>query len=104
MANIRRNNRHNLRLRVNEDEYWDFCINKDSFGEYDFSGNSLNKECLASYIDMGSSDSVDGDMLYGLPEYSWEEFSIPSVMMVTRTPSPTSTLRSSSDMAFPIAS
>ena len=72
MANIRRNNRHNLRLRVNEDEYWDFCINKDSFGEYVFSGNSLNKECLASYIDMGSSDSVDGDILYGLPEYSWE--------------------------------
>lgn len=72
MANIRRNNRHNLRLRVNEDEYWDFYVNKDSFGGYALSGSNLNEECLASYIDMASDGAVSGDTLYSSPNYSWD--------------------------------
>ena len=32
MANLKENNINNLQLRVNKDEYWDFCIDRDSYG------------------------------------------------------------------------
>lgn len=34
MNNILHNNYNNLRLTINNDEYWDFCINKDSYQTY----------------------------------------------------------------------
>ena len=34
MANLKVNNYHRLKLRINKDEYWDFFVNKDSYGHY----------------------------------------------------------------------
>ena len=34
MANLKDNNYHNLKIRVNKDEYWDFFINKDAYGRF----------------------------------------------------------------------
>ena len=34
MANLKDNNYHNLKIRVNKEEYWEFLINKDSFGKF----------------------------------------------------------------------
>ena len=34
MANLKVNNYHNLKLRINKDEYWDFFVNKDAYGYF----------------------------------------------------------------------
>ena len=62
MANIINNNFHNLKLKVNYDEYWDFFINKDSFPSYSREG--LSTECLISYIDVNNKDCIVDNKLY----------------------------------------
>ena len=32
MANLKVNNYHIVKLRINKDEYWDFFLNRDSYG------------------------------------------------------------------------
>ena len=32
MANLKVNNYHVVKLRINKDEYWDFFLNRDSYG------------------------------------------------------------------------
>ena len=75
MSNILNNNYHNLKLRVNLDEYWDFFINKDRMyaGECDFSGAALQDRCLVSYIDTERSECVGDKWLYSMDSYSWED-------------------------------
>ena len=73
MANLKDNNYHNLKIRVNKDEYWDFFINKDSFGRYSWNSNSMYDNCLISYIDTTLPECVSGDTwLYSTDEYQWE--------------------------------
>jgi hypothetical protein len=71
MANIINNNFHNLKLKVNYDEYWDFFINKDSFPSYSREG--LSTECLISYIDVNNKDCIVDNKLYGNADYIWDD-------------------------------
>ena len=73
MANLKENNYHNLKLRVNKDEYWDFFINKDSFGPYNYNPNVMYDACLISYIDTTIPECVSGDTwLFSTDSYQWE--------------------------------
>ena len=73
MANLKDNNYHNLKIRVNKDEYWDFFINKDSYGYYNASGKYMYDRCLISYIDSSLSECVSVDnWLYSTDSYQWE--------------------------------
>ena len=72
MSNLRENNRHNLRLVVNEDDYWDFFIDRDPFSYYSF-GDNLYDNCLISYIDACNPDCISGDTwLFSDWNYQWE--------------------------------
>lgn len=70
MNNILHNNFNNLRLTLNNDEYWDFCINKDSYQTY-FPKQGLQDNCLISYIDSDDPDCVFFDKLYSKNAYNW---------------------------------
>ena len=73
MANLKENNYHNLKLRVNKDEYWDFFINKDAYGYYNSNSNSMYDKCLISYIDSSLDECHSGDTwLYSTDKYQWE--------------------------------
>ena len=73
MANLKDNNYHNLKLRVNKDEYWDFFINKDAYGRYSFNSNTMYDNCLISYIDTSLPECYSGDTwLFSTKDYQWE--------------------------------
>ena len=73
MANLKVNNYHNIKLRINKDEYWDFFVNKDSYGPYNAPGGLYDK-CLVSYIDMSDRSCYSGNTwLYGKEGYTWDE-------------------------------
>ncbi len=73
MANLKENNYHNLKLRVNKDEYWDFFINKDSYGSFNFSSKNMYDNCLISYIDASLPECYSGDTwLFSSSNYQWE--------------------------------
>lgn len=73
MSNIKQNNRHNLKLKINMDEYWDFHIDKDGYTAYGQNSSSgLTTNCLISYIDACNVECSNGDeWLYSLKGYSW---------------------------------
>lgn len=72
MANLKVNNYHNLKLRINKDEYWDFYVNKDAYGSFKLNG--LYDDCLISYIDMCDSACTDGsEWIYSNEKYSWDK-------------------------------
>lgn len=75
MANLKVNNYYSFKLIPNEDEYWDFYLNKDSFGAYKIPSCAFSDDCLLSYIDMGDSACIsqDGKWLYSKKEYTWED-------------------------------
>ncbi len=67
MANLKVNNHHNLRLRVNKDEYWDFFVNRDSYGM----GRDLSSDgCLISSIDLNEATN---EFIYSNPNYIWDK-------------------------------
>lgn len=70
MANLKDNNFHNLKLRVNKDEYWDFFIDKDAYGSFNSSSDIFNDKCLISYFDL--SETATDEWLYGDGTYTWE--------------------------------
>ena len=73
MSNLKVNNYNNLKLRINKDEYWDFYVNKDSFGAYNGYGAKLYDNCLISYIDSSDDDCVSGNTwLFSKNNYQWE--------------------------------
>ena len=69
MANLKVNNYHRLRLRINKDEYWDFFVNKDSYGHY---GNNADN-CLISYMDLTHADCDDSGWIKSESEYGWAD-------------------------------
>lgn len=72
MSNIINNNFHNLRIKLNYDEYWDFFLNKDNFGYYNFNSSSIYDKCLISYIDSELDECVVDNFLYSVNSYRWE--------------------------------
>ena len=73
MSNLKENNLHVIRTRLNKDEYWDLFVNNDSFLPYDFNGDYLYDNCLISYIDMCDADCTDGsEWIYSKKDYQWE--------------------------------
>ena len=72
MANLKVNNYHNLKLRINLDEYWDFYVNKDSYGSFRIN-DGLYDNCLISYIDMCDQECSDkSEWVYSKENYSWD--------------------------------
>ena len=72
MANLKENNRHNLKLMLNYDEYWDFFLDLDGYAPYSF-GSGMYDDCLISYIDACNPNCFSGDTwLYSTDDYSWE--------------------------------
>ena len=73
MANLKDNNYHKLRMRVNKDEYWDFFIAHDDFGSFTYNSDNMYDKCLISYIDASLPECVGRDnWLYGAYQYQWE--------------------------------
>jgi hypothetical protein len=73
MANLKVNNYDNLKLRINLDEYWDFYVNKDSYGSYRLP-SGLYDNCLISYIDLcDSACTDDSEWVYSKSDYTWDE-------------------------------
>jgi len=73
MGNLQENNYHNLKIKVNRDEYWDFFVNKDNFSPYSYSMNNMYDRCLISYIDLSLPGSYDNENnVYSSPDYKWE--------------------------------
>lgn len=73
MANLKVNNYDNLRMRINGDEYWDFFVNKDSYGSFRIK-DGLYDECLISYIDLSDEDCFDSEnWIYGKSGYTWDK-------------------------------
>lgn len=72
MANLKENNRHNLKLMLNYDEYWDFFLDLDGYAPYSFR-DGMYDDCLISYIDACNPNCFNGDTwLYSTDNYSWE--------------------------------
>ena len=73
MANLKVNNYNNLYLRINGDEYWDFFVNKDTYGSFKIN-DGLYDECLISYIDLSDEECFDSDnWIYGKSGYTWDK-------------------------------
>ena len=72
MANIINNNFHNLKLKINNDEYWDFFVNKDYFPSYYSDSGTMYDKCLISYIDAEVDECVIDNLLVGHKSYVWE--------------------------------
>ena len=73
MANLNVNNYHNLKLRINKDEYWDFFVNKDSYGCYGARSDGFYDKCLITYIDLCDNECYDGDKwIYSKSGYTWD--------------------------------
>lgn len=71
MGNILHNNRDLFHLRINRDEYWDFCLSNDN-GLSNIS-TGLTTDCLVAYIDTTNPDCVWFDDLIGIKDYYWED-------------------------------
>ena len=73
MGNIKNNNRHNIKLLINYDEYWDYFLDKDRYGSYCFDGSRIQDKCLISYINTSDSAcTVEDDWLISNDSYKWE--------------------------------
>lgn len=68
MANLKVNNYHNLKLRINKDEYWDFFVNKDAYGYFKDDSDS----CIISYVNLADAD-CDSGWLQSNNKYTWED-------------------------------
>lgn len=68
MANLKVNNYHNLKLRINKDEYWDFFVNKDTYGYFKDNSDS----CIISYVNLADAD-CDSGWLQSNNKYTWED-------------------------------
>ena len=68
MANLKVNNYHNLKLRINKDEYWDFFVNKDAYGYFKDNSDS----CIISYVNLADAD-CDSGWLQSNNKYTWED-------------------------------
>lgn len=81
MANLLNNQFNNLRIELDNSEYWDFFLNKDSEfnGEFALPSDGLiHDKCLSSYIDLSDSSCFDGEDIVSKKGYEWgKSISIP---------------------------
>lgn len=73
MSNLNINNSQILSIRLNNDEYWDFYLNKHDVQAYDIAPSSLTTSCLGAYIDVGLYDCVFEKWINSLDAYKWDE-------------------------------
>lgn len=71
MSNLLNHDKHNTKLFLNKDYYWDFFLNEDDFtGKFNFSIDEINKK-LISLIDFSDKNTFDGQCIKSSNEYSW---------------------------------
>lgn len=73
MANLKVNNHHRLRFRINKDEYWDFFVNKDHYGYYGFKNDKMYDKCLISYMNLSDNEYGNDEWIYAESGYTWED-------------------------------
>lgn len=73
MSNYTQNNFPRLNILINEEDYWDFVVNHDSLGSYDFKGLELYDNCLAAYIDTDLPECVSGRALTSTSAFTYSE-------------------------------
>lgn len=71
MSNYTQNNFPRLNILINEEDYWDFVVNHDDLGIYDFNGLELYDDCLASYIDTDLPECVGERSLDSTPDFTY---------------------------------
>lgn len=72
MGNILNNNFNNLKLRFNNEDYWDFFVCKDNNMGRAYFSEDYAKECLISYIDAEDKFCIEGEGLRSKDEFVWE--------------------------------
>ena len=72
MSNVINHNFHNLRLKANKDEYWDFFINKDAIEGFEFSDDEMDDKCLISFIDACLDECILQNGVQSVEAYKWE--------------------------------
>lgn len=72
MSNIKNNNFQFLKLKTNNDEYWDFFLDNESYDTYSFYNGVMYDGCLRAYIDVSQYDCVDEGTINSLEQYQWE--------------------------------
>ena len=74
MANLKVNNYHVFKFRINKDEYWDFFVNKLAYCYYGSSADKLYDKCLISYIDMSDEECIgENGWIYSNGKYVWDK-------------------------------
>lgn len=58
MSNLKNTNYRYLKLRVDDSEYWDFYVYKDSFPQYNVGSDELIDRCLVSNIDWSKEECL----------------------------------------------
>lgn len=72
MNNILNNNNRNIKFRLSNDKYIDFCLCKDD-NRIDLSNSGLSENCLISYIDINDPDCVWFDNIFSKNGYVWSK-------------------------------
>lgn len=70
MSNLINNNFNNLKIKLNNDDYWDFFVCKDVVFS-DFINSDEDNNCLISYIDALDEECIDEDWIKGKKNYTW---------------------------------
>ena len=78
MSNILNNNFNNLKIKLNNRNYWDFCLNK-SFIYNKFCLNNTDKiddECLIADIDLLDNDCIQDNCLISKPNAFYRNYTL----------------------------
>lgn len=74
MSNLLNNQFHNLKLKIDESEYWDFFINRDArVKEYINLGDRLMENCLSVFIDASDKNCIFDKGVCSKDEIGWED-------------------------------
>ena len=72
MSNLIINNKHNPKIKISYDDYWDFFINQDYYKCHFYENSNTSIRCLSTFIDIKNELCIDGDWIYSLPNYKWD--------------------------------
>ena len=70
MANLKINNYHEFKFRINKDEYWDFFVSK---GYSCPSSNIDSEKCIISKVGFSEMDCENYEWVYGDADYTWQD-------------------------------
>lgn len=72
MSNLKLHNKHNPKIKISYDEYWDFFINQDFYNCHIYeTNNNISTRCLSTFIDINDKLCIDNDWICSLPSYTW---------------------------------